>query len=338
MRAASRTLGRPLGVSSGWLFACVLSMPIPLRAEDTSAQARTVINQMTLATKSLNYDGTFVYIRGSHVASMRVIHKTDDKGEQERLISLSGPAREVIRKRGEVTCIFPDNRAVMVDKSPPHHFLASTLPQPIEKIADFYSFSVLGGDRIAGRPTWVVGIMPKEGDRYGYRLWIDTSIHLLLRSNIIDASGKVLEQVLFTAIETPRDISAEMLKPAINGQGYTWYTNETPTSAAADAKAAGWRIGWLPQGFVMREHKVHAMALQQESVNHIIVSDGLATVSVFVERLKRKTDQMEGLSSVGAVNTYSTIANGHQITVVGEMPAATLRQIAASVSPSSGSP
>ncbi len=311
---------------------------MPLGAEDTSAQARAILNQMTLATKTLNYDGTFVYIRGSHVSSMRVIHKVDDKGEHERLISLSGPAREVIRNNHEVTCIFPDNRAVVVDKSPPRQLLASALPQPIEKIAEFYSFSVLGGDRIAGRPTWVVEILPKGGDRYGYRLWIDTSTHLLLRSNIIDTSGRVLEQVLFTAIDTPRHIPAEMFEPLINDQGYTWYTNETPASAAADVKAAGWRIGWLPQGFVMRERKVHAMAPHQDSVNHLVVSDGLATVSVFVEKLERKTDRLEGLSSVGAVNTYSTTANGHQITVVGEVPAATVRQIAASVSPLSGSP
>src|SRR5918996_1609169 len=233
MKAASKAWGKPLQVNPCWLVACLLSLPIRLEAEDTSVQARLIINQMTVATKTLNYDGIFVYIRGGHVASMRIIHKADDNGEQERLISLSGPAREVIRKKGEVTCIFPDNRAVMVDKRPPHHFLASALPQPIEKIADFYSFSVLGGDRIAGRPTWVVEIRPKGEDRYGYRLWIDTSTHLLLRSNIIDASGKVLEQVLFTAIETPPDISPEMLKSSINGQGYTWYTNESPAPAEA---------------------------------------------------------------------------------------------------------
>jgi sigma-E factor negative regulatory protein RseB len=262
---------------------------------------------------------------------MQVIHKAEVDTEQERLISLSGPAREVIRKDGEVTCIFPDNRAIVVDKTPPRRLLASTLPQPIEKIADLYSFSVLGGDRIAGRPAWVLGIVPKQPDRYGYRLWIDTSTHLLLRSKVIDASGTVLEQVLFTAIDTPQHIADEMLKPSISGQGYTWYTNEPPVSAGASAKPGQWQIGWLPQGFTVQGQGIQAMSASREPVNHVLISDGLATVSVFVERFTGKTDRIEELSSVGAVNTYSTVAHGYQITGVGEVPAATLRQIADSV-------
>lgn len=331
MRPAHRRLGHPLVAGLSGIFAFGLSLSAPLWAGDTSAQARAIINRMSLAARTLNYKGTLVYLRGSHAISMQVIHKAGVDTEQERLISLSGPAREVIRKDGEVTCIFPDNRAIVVDKTPPRRLLASTLPQPIEKIADLYSFSVLGGDRIAGRPAWVLGIVPKQPDRYGYRLWIDTSTHLLLRSNVIDASGTVLEQVLFTAIDTPQHIADEMLKPSISGQGYTWYTNEPPVSAGASAEPGQWQIGWLPQGFTVQGQGVQAMAASREPVNHVLISDGLATVSVFVERFTGKTDRIEELSSVGAVNTYSTVAHGYQITGVGEVPAATLRQIADSV-------
>ena len=331
MRPAHRQSGHPLVAGLSWIFALGLSLSAPLWAGDTSAQARAIINRMSLAARTLNYKGTFVYLRGTHAISMQVIHKAEADTDQERLISLSGPAREVIRKDGEVTCIFPDNRAIMVDKTPPRRLLASTLPQPIEKIADLYSFSVLGGDRIAGRPAWVLGIVPKQPDRYGYRLWIDTSTHLLLRSNVIDASGTVLEQVLFTAIDTPQHIADEMLKPSISGQGYTWYTNEPPVSAGAGEKPGQWQIGWLPQGFTVQGQGVQAMATSREPVNHMLISDGLATVSVFVERFTGKTDRIEELSSVGAVNTYSTVAHGYQITGVGEVPAATLRQIADSV-------
>src|ERR687896_991313 len=331
MRPAHRRLGHPLVAGLSWIMAFGLSLSAPLWAGDTSAQARAIINRMSLAVRTLNYMGTLVYLRGSHAISMQVIHKAEVDTEQERLISLSGPAREVIRKDGEVTCIFPDDRAIMVDKTPPRLRLASTLPQPIEKIADLYSFSVLGGDRIAGRPAWVLRIVPKQPDRYGYRLWIETSTHLLLRSKVIDASGTVLEQVLFTAIDTPQHIADEMLKPSISGQGYTWYTNEPPVSAGASAKPGQWQIGWLPQGFTVQGQGVQAMVASREPVNHVLISDGLATVSVFIERFTGKTDRIEELSSVGAVNTYSTVAHGYQITGVGEVPAATLRQIADSV-------
>src|ERR671915_30914 len=109
MRPPHRRLGHPLVAGLSWIVAFGLSLSAPLWAGDTSAQARAIINQMSLAARTLNYKGTLVYLRGSHAISMQVIHKAEVDTEQERLISLSGPAREVIRKDGEVTCIFPDN-------------------------------------------------------------------------------------------------------------------------------------------------------------------------------------------------------------------------------------
>jgi sigma-E factor negative regulatory protein RseB len=64
-----------------------------------------------------------------------------------------------------------------------------------------------------------------------------------------------------------------------------------------------------------------------------VYSDGLASVSVFIERSGDPVPVAAGYSSLGAINTYSTLRGGYQITVVGEVPASTVRQIAASVSP-----
>jgi sigma-E factor negative regulatory protein RseB len=307
-------------------------------AEDSTAQASSILNRMSDAVRTLSYDGVFVSIRGGDVASLRIIHSgAGPDGERERLISLNGLPKEVIRKGREVTCISPGDRSVMVDKSHPHQLLATALPQPVEKISEFYSFTVLGGDRIAGRPTWVVGIQPKEADRYGYRLWIDTSTYLLLKSSIIDVNGEVLEQMLFTSLGLPKQIPEALLKPSISGKGYRWFVNEAQQSAAnTDPKALlpQWQVGWLPPGFSIRQNQVHEMDMNNKRlVSHMLLSDGLATVSIFIEKFDGKHEPLSGLSSFGAINTYSATANDHLITVMGEIPEATIQKIAASVAP-----
>ena len=315
-------------------------MPLPLWAADASSQARSILNQMAKAAEGLEYEGTFVSIRGSDVATLRVIHKGGADGERERLTALNGLPKEVIRKGQEVTCISPGDRSVVVDRSPSHQLLGTTLPQPIEKISEFYSFNVLGGDRVAGRPTWVVEIKPKDADRYGYRLWVDTSSHLLLKSTVIDTNNEILEQILFTAIEVPKEIPESLLRPSISGKGYTWYINEAQPVGGSDPNAkAPWQVRWLPRGFTMQDHQVNKVnkmnANNPKPVSHLLLSDGLATVSVFIEKLEKEHESFTGLSSLGAVNTFSTTAHDHLITVVGEVPKATVQQIAVSVAPPS---
>lgn len=123
----------------GLVYAFLSSFPsVILAAEDTSHQAQQLINEMSRASKELNYDGIFVYQRDGRMETMRLIHKADTNGEHERMVSLTGQAREVIRDGKSVTCIFPENRSVMVKRNQPKQFLAAQLPQPIEQIADFY--------------------------------------------------------------------------------------------------------------------------------------------------------------------------------------------------------
>lgn len=317
-----------------WWTTIALLLSLPSYANESSQHAMSVIDRMSQAGRTLNFDGFFVYRRGNNIDSMRIIHKAENGKELERLISLTGPAREIIRNDRETTCIFADNRAVVVSKHQPREFFPSSLPEPINKVADLYSFVVLGQERIAGRPSWMIRIDPKDPDRYGYQLWIDTESYLLLRSNVLGRDGDILEQVLFTNIELRDHIPDAMLKPTINGRDYALYSGESQPSdiSMTEKGQPQWRVEWLPVGFAMRDREMHAMDRSRKPVDHMIFSDGVATISVFVEELDKANDRLEGYTSLGAVNTYSTLANDHQVTVVGELPPVTVRRIATSVS------
>ena len=303
--------------------------PLSLAADDA---ARALLQSMHDATRQLNYEGVFIYQRGAQIDSMRLVHKYDGEGEKERLISLSGPAREVIRDGTLVTCLFADDQEAMVEKNPPRDLIGIGFSAPVESLISNYRFSIDGEDRIAGHNATVVGISPSAEDRYGYRLWIDHDSKLLLKSVILGRGGRTLEQVQFTQISILDDISPDRLRPEIGGDGFTWRTDTD--SAAIGAAATGdssWQAHWLPSGFELKESKIQSMATSYMPVSHLVYSDGLAMVSVFVEKLMDGEQALQGYSSRGAVNAFSRVADDHQITVVGEVPLPTVRQIAASV-------
>ena len=315
----------------GFIIFSLLSLSSVLSAEeDTSVQARQLINEMSRASRELNYDGIFVYRRGSRMDTMRLIHKFDGEGEHERMVALTGIAREVIRDKKSVTCIFPDNQRVMVEKSRPRKFLASKLPEPIEKIADYYSFSVAGKDRVAGKSTWIINITPNDDFRYGYQLWVDEDSKLLMKSEISDGSGWPVEQILFTQLDIVDDIPTQLLKPAISGKDYTWYdlaASELPVQATTSI----WTVREMPAGFNLTNYDKQAVSTNQVPMEHMIYSDGLAMVSVFVEKINDEPDQLRGASRMGGVNAFATISNGYQITAVGEVPQKTVQLMANSV-------
>ena len=61
------------------------------------------------AVRSETYRGIIVYLREGQLDTLRVIHRRRDGLEQERLVSLTGQPREVIRRGGVVTSILPQN-------------------------------------------------------------------------------------------------------------------------------------------------------------------------------------------------------------------------------------
>lgn len=302
-------------------------------AGQSGEDPRTSLERMARAAQTLNYDGTFVYRNGATMQSMRIIHRSVDDGERERLVALSGAAREVIRDTERVTCILPDRQSVVVAKSRPRQFPHSKLLEPGAGFAKHYTLSEQRGERIAGRHTKMLSVMPHDRFRYGYRLWMDRDTGLLLKSELINEHDEIVEQLVYTHIELPERIPDALLEPEISGAGYTWYRDKPAgSSTAAGSSEPHWYPGWVPDGFVLREHAQDAILESRDPVEHLVFSDGLASVSVFIERLDTAGKPLDGLDSVGAVNAYGSMVGDLQITVVGEVPAATVERVAMSIS------
>jgi sigma-E factor negative regulatory protein RseB len=311
-----------------WLLITLLAATGQLYAAES---ARQWLDDMSGALESLNYDGTFVYFHDNKLETMRIIHRVDEGGLRERLVSLTGSAREVLRDDKAVTCIMPDNKSVMVGQSRPRQPF-HVVPRDLDSLAANYTFEDAGEDRMAGYAARVIAIKPRDTLRYGYRFWIDQDSRMLLKSDLTGVDGMPIEQVMFTGLSIGSDIPGDDLQPSLNGDGFAWHSqmNDRPVPGYQDG-IPGWRVRQLPTGFSLSNFQHKHMHDEQTDTEHMVFSDGLATVSVYVEDAGSVRLPLVGHSGMGAMNAYGVQLDDHQITVVGEVPATTVKMIATSL-------
>lgn len=306
-----------------------------VNAGEDGAAVRQWLERMVHAVKSLNYQGTFVYMHDQQLEAMRIVHAADESGEHERLISLNGAAREIIRDDNVLTCILPDSRSVVVEKSRPRKYIPEGLLELGDNLTEYYDFMMLGEDRVAGRASQMIAIKPRDPYRYGYRLWLDRETAMLLKSDLMDEKGRPVEQMMFTNVTFRKYIPESLLTPEISGEGFKWYREEERARDAREEGADGeWRVLSLPPGFMMSMHTEHGMPTSPMPVEHLVFTDGLSSVSVYIEESKPSSGERKdfrGVSHMGAVNAYGTMVAGHQVTVVGEVPKSTVMMIGESV-------
>jgi sigma-E factor negative regulatory protein RseB len=300
---------------------------VPAHAGDT---AREWLNAMSEALESLNYDGTFVYLHDGKLEAMHIIHQRDSGGEKERLFSLTGSAREVIRDNQSVTCIMPDSKSVMVGRSRPRQPFP-VLPRDLASLEKYYRLENIGDDRMTGVMSQVVAVTPRDAYRYGYRFWISKDSKLLLKTDLTGADGVPIEQVMFTRLSVGTDVSESAMQSSLGEQGKAWHHQDIGGAATAETGKPGWVVKRLPEGFTLTSYQRKHMRPVGAGTEHLVYSDGLATVSVYVEMASADDNILTGLSSMGAMNTYGTVVGGHQVVVVGEVPAVTVEMMARSI-------
>jgi len=293
-------------------------------------EAQKWLDRMNEALTSLNYDGVFSHAQGGEIETLRIIHRVQGGQVMERLVSLDGSGRELVRSGSELVCYLPDERRVIVEQEPPPSLLLGNLPNFDAAARRFYDIRMGRRGRLIGRPAQLVLVAPKDEFRYGYRLWIDDATGMPLKTQLCDGRGRVVEQVVFASLATPRQIPDSAFKPDISTAGFEWL-RELPSSAAANAAIAAWNALKLPPGFHLSVRTEQVIPGAAGPVEHIVYTDGVASVSVFVESHMHPDHALKGVARLGSSSAYATIVDGHPVTAVGEVPPVTVRYIASSV-------
>lgn len=310
------------------LIAALMALMSTAHAGDR--EARQWLERMSEALATRNYEGRFFHMRDSRREAMRIYHRVDKGKVTERLVSLDGSGREIIRNQSEVVCYLPDRRTVLVEKRTDDNTLLAAVPAYNEELEAHYNIERGPFTKALGRRTQVINVTPRDQFRYGYRLWLDDETAMPLKSQLCDREGNVIEQILFAELNFRDRIPADSLKPSVSGEGFRWIRQDVQPQLAPD-QVGGWGVIRLPAGFRLTAWRIQLIAGSNVPVQHLVYSDGLASVSVFIEPADPQAQPMRGLAKVGAAFAFSRAMDGHQVTAVGEVPPVTLEAIAASV-------
>jgi sigma-E factor negative regulatory protein RseB len=290
------------------------------------------LERMNQALTTRNYDGTFSHWHGGQVEMLRIIHRVQDGVVSERLASLDGSGREFIRTGSQLACYLPDKRTVVVEQRPLQEPLVG-FPAVSEQTASFYDIKEVARTRLNRRDTHLITVTPKDEYRYGYRLWIDDRTAMPVKTQLCDAQGHVIEQIVFADLTLSAHIADAAFKPEVATDGFQWVRDSGAPLHASTAGTLAWGAMRLPPGFRMTVRSAQTLPGSAGPVDHLVFTDGVASVSVFVEIQQSAPagSQVAESATVGSSSAFSTVVDGHKVTAVGEVPPATVQFIATQV-------
>ncbi|MEQ1775046.1 MAG: MucB/RseB C-terminal domain-containing protein [Burkholderiales bacterium] len=320
--------------------AVVTAVAAQAGAQDNSAiSALDWLKKIADSSRTVSYTGTFAYQHGNRVETSRVVHYVNQAGGVfEKLETLDGPPREVVRANDHVTAYLPDARLVLVERRSTRH-LPVMLPEKLSDLTSQYDVKKHEIDRVGGFECQWIGVIPKDKLRYGRKFCAELESGLPLRAQVFNEKSEALESFGFSQLSLGGKFSKDQVtsKYEARAQAQKWRVDRSALNVMEQAADTGWSVSNLPAGFRKSMEVKRTIVGRPVAMPHLVYSDGLTAISVFIEPKMRELSA-KPLISQGAVHIYKRTSGEFVVTVLGEAPAATVMQIANSMEPRSGAP
>lgn len=312
-----------IGIGALFLHGNALAQPV-----GTDVPLNAWLIRVHQAARQSVYTGTFVVSSGNNMASARIWHVCDGTQQLERVESLSGTPRAIFRRNDQVVTFFPQSRVAVAEVRESLGLFPNLLKSTDSSIGDFYRLKALGVERIAGFDADVFELAPNDRLRYGYRVWSEKKTGLIVQLQTLDVNSKVLEQAAFSELQLDASVNVGKLSRSGSTDGYRVLR---PDLQKTTADAQGWVLqrpvdGFKPMGCYQRPAAAPSGgAGMGQSMMQWIFSDGVATVSLFVEAYDGRRHVREGVTGMGgATHTLARRIEGWWATAIGEVPPETL--------------
>lgn len=307
------------------LILCVVMQSSFVYAED---DLWNTLQKTASAARELNYQGLFVYQSGTTIRSVQITHMFEGGREFTRNVVLDGRPREVFSEGDDIVIFNAKHDKIVIEKRRGQNLFPAMLPTHLNILKQSYKLKLGHTERVAGRLAQVMDLVPNDNLRYQYRIWSDSEFGLLLKMSMLDSQGRTLEQIGFTQVNLLMSKDLDWFQPKIDPTK-PYVMDDTTDVSHTDSPFI---VPVLPPGY----RKVDQIKLQvpgkQSQVQQLIFSDGLASVSLFVEPIVKGMHPRVGKKSMGSTNVCAHVLNGYQVVVVGEVPSLTVEQIAQQVS------
>jgi len=317
------------------LYTVIAVFLLTLSTNSYAGDLLDILQRMSDADQDQNYQGIFILRKSDKLSTLKVLHGKDEEGVWERLETLDGESRQVVRHNNKVVSIYPERELVTIRHRAGNYSLHPQLPDNIRQLDYFYTIRRLDDDRVADHPALVVDLLPKDQYRYGYRYWVDKNTGMLLRCDLLSVDNKVVEQMMFASLKYLESSPADSFDVSPFAQYKQQVLDEHDVDVLPSTQLK-WAVNILPKGFMLTQstmrHSQSAVTSKEEAADllHLVYSDGLASVSIFIEQNQGEDKHLQGASSMGAVNAYGNSVGDHFVTVVGEVPITTVKSMARS--------
>jgi sigma-E factor negative regulatory protein RseB len=305
----------------------VTSLSVQASADDDVWQ---VLQKAAVAAHALSYQGIFYYQAGSQSKPVQITHLFNGKGEFARNVVLDNAPREVFSQGNDLVIFNPRNEKIVIEKRHGQNMFPAILPTNLDSVKESYSLRAGERERVAGRPAQMLFLESKDTLRYGYRFWIDTEYGLLLKSEMLNGHNEVIESIAFNQLGLMDILDLDWFQPKIDNKKSYVMENETAT-IAYNSVSTDWKLKDLPLGFRKVDQMIRMVHGKTLPVTQVVLSDGLASVSLFIEPITKNIKPRIGHKLVGGTSFFASVSDGYQLTVVGEVPEVTVAQIANAV-------
>ncbi len=316
------------------LLACLLAGELSSVSQGalsaTDDEKWQILQKAALAARALSYQGIFVCQSGQQSKSVQIKHFFDGKNEFARNELLDGSPREVLSQGSNLIIYNPKNEKIIIEKRRGQNMFPAVLPANLTAVKESYTLRTGDVERVAGREAQVLYLEPKDNLRFSYRFWIDTEYGLILKSVMFNSHNEMMDSISFTELNLVNSVDLDWFKPKIDSKKDYVMEDEAPTQADYNP-SPHWILKNLPAGFRKVDQMLRTVHGKPIPVTHVVFSDGLASVSLFIEPVTNGIKPRIGHSVVGNTSFYSSVAGYLQITVLGEVPEATVAQIANAV-------
>ncbi|MDO9150203.1 MAG: MucB/RseB C-terminal domain-containing protein [Methylotenera sp.] len=289
-----------------------------------------MLQKAAVAARALSYEGIFVCQTGQQAKSVQITHLFDGRNEFARNVVLDGATREVLSQGSNLVIYNQKNEKIIIEKRRGQNMFPAILPLNFDTIKDNYTVHLSTIERVADRQAQVLFLEPKDRLRFSYKFWIDTEYGLLLRSVRYNQRSEVIENIGFNRLSLINSVALDWFTPKIDSKKN--YVMEDEAVILPDGKlSVTWEIKELPSGYRKVDQMVRMVPGKLKPVMHMIFSDGLASVSLFIEPTSKSDKTKVALVTTGSTSFYAAVNHGHLVTAVGEVPEATVVQIANAV-------
>ena len=302
-----------------WSFSCLALLVMPSYAEE--GNLLPLLNKMSKAMRDLSYEVAFVQTSPTNMDSFRYRHIKQDNKTYAQLVTLDGTQQEIIQRDNLVSYFQPNSKAFTINSSHIIDGLPPVIRSDFDKLSKHYDFIKLGKNRVAGRFVDTIRILPKDDFRYQYLIFVDEENGLLLRSDMLDREGNLLDQYRVVTLYIDdrlrgliNYLNKVSMPPLLQEGNQTLPTNELK-----------WKAGWIPQGFELVKQAQEQ--LSGEIVESKLFSDGLFTFTINVTNIGTTQDAQENTWKQGPYTIYSEVSGNKEITFIGQLPIATAKRI-----------